>query len=64
MGPEFPLQRVTVRSQGYIVAPTTSESADCETLHFKHPDYKVKTSATIPLIGDSYEEPGQCENSK
>ena len=64
MGPDFPLQRVRISSAGQENYPAFSDSADCETLHLKHPDYVQKTSTVLPLASSYYEEPGQCENSE
>ena len=64
MGPDFPLQRIRVQSQGYVTDPVISEQADCETLHPKHPDFVQSRTTIHQLSSDSYVEPGQCENSE
>ena len=64
MGPDFPLQRIRVLQTGYEVYPLTSEGGDCVTRHFKDPNYVAPTRKPIPLVSETYSEPGECRDSE
>ena len=64
MGPDFPLQRIRVTSEGYVREPETSVAADCETRHFKDPAYRAKTRRTLPLITETIYEPNECTSGE
>jgi hypothetical protein len=60
MGPQFPLQRITVTLSGYITDPVRSFPADRQTRHPKDTARVVCERRTIPLITESIYEPGEC----
>jgi hypothetical protein len=64
MGPEFPLQRITVTSSGYQVDPATSAGGDCTTRHPKDPARVARQSRVIPLITETLIELGECPDQE